>query len=337
MSLFKSIFFRTFSILFGLLLGLLIGEIICRLAYFGADAFNIKKINSFVTIGYTGFIQPAEDQYVWYEMKPDLDDLFKMHPIQTNSKGLRDKEYSITKPDNTFRVAVIGDSFTFGDGVKEAETYHAVLETHLNERSDSLQYEFINFGLAGYDLLNYLGNIKAKALEYDPDLILIGFCGNNDDDLADPRQWNEPFPGYKYEKYSWFIRQFLIVRTVGNLISSRRRMNNEKISKQKEEKAVFMNQMFAEFGKVKIQEQIPFLVFYLSMADAAPEKAKKVAQLCNENGLDFLDSSPFADKVSDISKYWVHQTDHHPNAAMHEIYAALLKHYFVKEKSVCGN
>lgn len=126
-----------------------------------------------------------------------MDDYFKMKPIKTNSRGLRDKEYPLEKPPGTYRVAVIGDSFTFGDGVNAEEVYHSILEERLNRLSDSLRFEFINFGLAGYDLLNYLGVVEHKAMAYDPDLILIGFCGNNDDDLPEAKQWTEPFTRYK--------------------------------------------------------------------------------------------------------------------------------------------
>jgi len=326
-ALLKAFLFRSIAILLGIFVGLIIGEIGCRFYYFGWQATDFQRINSFVTIGYTDFLQPAEDQYVWYEIKPNLDELFKFHPIHTNSQGLRDKEYAFEKPKNTFRVAVIGDSFTFGDGVGDEEIYHALAEKHLNEKSDSLHVEFINFGVAGYDLLNYYGVIKAKAMAYNPDLILIGFCGNNDDDLVDPAQWNQPFSGYKHQEYSWFIRNFLLVRSVGNLIGSRRRLNGEKTGRQREQKIAWLNKAFGMLGDLQQESDVPFLVFYLSMKDAAAEKAERVADLCQREGFAFLDSSPMVDTIGDIRAYWVHSTDHHPNQAMHEIYGELIGYW----------
>ena len=52
--------------------------------------------------------------------------------IRTNTKGLRDREYNSKKPKNTFRILVLGDSFTFGSCVEENETYPKVLENFLN-------------------------------------------------------------------------------------------------------------------------------------------------------------------------------------------------------------
>ena len=329
-SLLKALAFRLISICLGLIFGLFVGEIVCRFYYFGWEATDFQKINSFVTIGYTGFLQPAKDQFVWYEVKPNLDELFKMKPMHTNSKGLRDKEYPLAKPSNTFRIAVIGDSFTFGDGVSDEAVYHAIAENTLNVQSDSLQYELLNFGVAGYDLLNYYGVIESKALAYDVDLILIGFCGNNDDDLADEAQWDQPFTGYKHQQFSWFIRNFLLVRSVGSLVGSRRRLKGEKTGNKKELKIPFMKKMFGMLGDLQEKSGIPFTVFYLSMADAASSKARFVEELCGQEGFDFLDSSPIVDTIPDISPYWVHSTDHHPNEAMHQKYADLLIEYLKK-------
>ena len=72
---------------------------------------------------------------------------------------------------------VIGDSFTMGSGVEIEKVYHSVVEEKLNEREDSVRYELINFGVGGYNLLNYSGVLEKKAVLYDPDFIVIGFCG----------------------------------------------------------------------------------------------------------------------------------------------------------------
>jgi hypothetical protein len=324
----KEISFKIIALTLGLIVGLVIGEIGSRFYYFGGDALDFQKINSFVTIGYTGFLQPADDQYVWYEVKPNLNELFKMRQMTTNSQGLRDQEYSLKKPANTYRVAVIGDSFTFGDGVDNDSVYHAIVEQKLNSKSDSLQIELLNFGVAGYDLLNYLGVIQAKALAYEPDLILIGFCGNNDDDLADEAQWNQPFTGYKHQEYSWFIKNLLLVRTIGSLIGSRRRLKGEASGNKRELKIPFVKKMFGMLGEVQRETDVPFAVFYLSMADAAASKAQLVKEMCDRENFDFIDSSPVVDTISDISRFWVHPTDHHPNEAMHKIYSEVLLEYF---------
>lgn len=286
-----------------------------------------------MSIGYSDFLQPAENQYVWNELKPNIDGHFKMHTFRTNSRGLRDKEYTFEKPKNTYRVAVIGDSYTLGDGVEANEIYHSVLEKKLNGLSDSIHFEFINFGLSGYDMLNYLGVIEAKAMAYDPDLILIGFCGNNDDDLPEAKQYTETFKGYIYSECSWAIQRFQIIRTVANYINIRGRKKMENATDEKaERKKAFVKKMFGEFNRVKKETAVPFMVFYMDMQDASPEKAKMVKQLCTENEFTFIDSSPTVRPINDISKYWFHDSDHHPNELMHGMYAEILMREFVQIK-----
>jgi len=88
-----------------------------RVYLFGGDAFSYTKISSIRSTGGSGNLQPSDIEGLVYELKPGLDTIFKLVPFTTNSRGLRDKEYSLEKPPNTFRVAVIGGSFTMGAGV----------------------------------------------------------------------------------------------------------------------------------------------------------------------------------------------------------------------------
>jgi hypothetical protein len=50
---------------------------------------------------------------------------FRNKYIIYNSHGYRDKEYSYQKPNNIFRILVLGDSQTFGYGIRKLEdTWH---------------------------------------------------------------------------------------------------------------------------------------------------------------------------------------------------------------------
>ena len=88
--------------------------------------------------------------------------------INTNSKGMRGlREYSIQKPAHVTRVVVLGDSFVFGWGVKDNETFSAQLE-----QSDP-NLEVLNFGVAGYGLDQILLSYREMAHEYHPDVVVI--------------------------------------------------------------------------------------------------------------------------------------------------------------------
>jgi hypothetical protein len=70
------------------------------------------------------------------------------HSFNTNSQGFRGtKEYSLKKPDNKYRIIVLGDSVTIGHGVEDDETYSAVLERELSKIKPT---EVINMAVSGF-------------------------------------------------------------------------------------------------------------------------------------------------------------------------------------------
>lgn len=88
-----------------------------------------------------------------------------------NDDGLRDdKNYSENK--STFRIALLGDSVTFGLNVDLNETFGKLIEKEL-------KIEVLNFGVQGYDTLSEIETLKAQALKYNPDLILLNFIMND--------------------------------------------------------------------------------------------------------------------------------------------------------------
>lgn len=69
----------------------------------------------------------------------------------TNSRGFRGKDFSIYKPEDTFRIAFLGDSFTFGEGVRFSDTYPELVSFILEQKykSPSVHFESYNFGVGG--------------------------------------------------------------------------------------------------------------------------------------------------------------------------------------------
>lgn len=98
--------------------------------------------------------------------------------VRTNSKGLRDESFNNTPPENTTRILVIGDSYTYGTGVNESDRYTEVLEKKLNENSEK-DYQVINAGIFGAGAEDYYKFLKYRGLSYNPDILIIGVVGND--------------------------------------------------------------------------------------------------------------------------------------------------------------
>lgn len=103
-------------------------------------------------------------------------------PVQINSKGLRDAEYSHTKPAHTYRIAILGDSFTQAIHVPLEDTYQQQLEQHLNIKASSFvtRFEVINFGVGGFGTAQEYLVFRHHILLYHPDLVILAFTFGND-------------------------------------------------------------------------------------------------------------------------------------------------------------
>lgn len=102
--------------------------------------------------------------------------------LRMNSHGLRNKEISVKKPENTFRIAVFGDSFTEARQVKMEDAFPAIIENELQDCSafNTQEVEVINFGVSSYGTAQEYLLMHHYAWKYDPDLIVLAFFAGND-------------------------------------------------------------------------------------------------------------------------------------------------------------
>lgn len=97
-----------------------------------------------------------------------------------NSSGFRDRDFSLDKPANVFRVLAIGDSMTWGEGVKSIEDlYTEVLEKKLNRGPAGMKFEVLNMSRRGWNAAQYLGALTKTGMAYQPDIVVIGFYIND--------------------------------------------------------------------------------------------------------------------------------------------------------------
>lgn len=102
--------------------------------------------------------------------------------VEINSDGLRDQEYSISKPKNTFRIAILGDSFTLASQVPAQANYTSVLEKTLGncQKFKGKKIEVLNFGVDGYGTAQQLITWREKVKKYNSDLVILSFFIGND-------------------------------------------------------------------------------------------------------------------------------------------------------------
>ena len=114
--------------------------------------------------------------FLQFDLKPNLNKRLFGQPFTTNSHGMRDREYTLEKPENTFRIAVLGSSIDMGWGLGTEETYVSLLEDWLNAHAArhglARKFEVLNFAVAAYSPLQRLEAFRRKAREFAPDMVI---------------------------------------------------------------------------------------------------------------------------------------------------------------------
>ena len=121
-----------------------------------------------------------------------------------NSEGFRGPEFLKEKPNNTYRIFVLGGSTTFGDGNDDNETWPYYLQEIFDAADLSYNVEVINAGTSSAWSGSETKMIREKILGYNPDMLMI-YDGWNDvrmqlgepqgrianPEMANPTLWKE--------------------------------------------------------------------------------------------------------------------------------------------------
>jgi hypothetical protein len=159
---------------------------------------------------------------------------------QTNSQCLRD-DREVVGDSERFRVAVFGDSETFGWALPLEETFQRQMET-IDPR-----VEVLNFGVPGYNVTNVRHHLELNVPRFDPDLVIY---------LVNKNDFNEPvtFSPLSYSHVLLHVR-FLWHFTVAKPI---RRMHRDDAARL----ALFGDEINRMTGLLA-ERDTPFIVGFL--------------------------------------------------------------------------
>ncbi len=167
-------------VMLSIALALLSGEAVVRILKIAPERHPVAYAN----------FQLSDNPILGYELLPNSPD----GPHSISNQGLRDQPYSIAKPEGVFRIAVIGDSVTFGLRVDREANYTERLEYLLNTHLGNARthYDVLNFGVVGYNVTQIAESVRSKVVRYQPDLVIYGYC------LNDPQEYSLEMQRLRY-------------------------------------------------------------------------------------------------------------------------------------------
>lgn len=120
------------------------------------------------------------DEYRHHRLVPNSRAEFRQQDFayvqRVNNLGLRGVDITPDKPAATYRILMLGDSFTMGKGVKDDETFSAVLQQSLHQKlatCQDMQVEVLNGGVDSYAPVLSFIQLKRDLTPLQPDLVFL--------------------------------------------------------------------------------------------------------------------------------------------------------------------
>lgn len=149
----------------------------------GSILFTLVLLEVFVRIAFPVLApKPWIDRPAWWY-------------IPESSRDQRNALFLNAKPEGTFRIIVVGDSFTFAGKVQYDDNFAKRLERMLNLNTSQRKVEVLNWGIPGYSTSQEKALVKKAMNDYQADLVVLEIT------LNDPER--QPYHASHAELYKW--------------------------------------------------------------------------------------------------------------------------------------
>ena len=259
-----------------------------------------------------------------------------------NKHGHRGPDFSARKPEGVYRIVVLGDSFTFGEGVRLEHIFTTRLGEALGERVGE-QVEVINAGTGSWGTAEEVRYLEQRVLGWDPDLVVLVFVPNDANYAAgldifdDFREVYEPPPGWL--RRSWVlsfaysrIRRELAGRHYIDELAALSAGPDKSIRRKWKRAFDQLGEAASRVRASQARFAIVMFPFMYRLDDSYPLRTihERVEARAAELEVPYLDLLPaFAgERYSDL---WVHPSDQHPNENAHAIAASAIADFLISE------
>jgi len=274
-----------------------------------------QDVNNWVSARSAGLLKPSYDA-IEFRYYPGKNILF--HGIETkiNQYGMRDREYTLEKPPNVYRIAQLGGSPEVGMGLPMELTSENLLEDRLSNAEEWSQFdrvEILNFAVGKYALLNQMGVTEKLIGPFDPDAVLLTIhdtdvFGKMNADLA------RGFADRRFVEYEYLsnLRQELDIK-----YSTDSRLARELLNPHEREIYFWALERIRQFCE---ERDIKLVIVYMGIMAESPEFSRATQAILfpyfRSNDYTVFDLKDIFE-VPDKSKLIIAPWDLHPNEKGH--------------------
>jgi len=173
LSLRKKRAFIIITVFLVIIVNLLIAEVVIRIYHHTCD----RQRFIWIPDNYLGYVHTPHNRFLHHYTEQERFSIAH----KTNSFGLLSEEISLEKPADTFRIIVMGDSYTEALQVSDDKNYCRQLQDLLNSRGmpTNKKVEVLNAGVSGYSPLMHYLYFQRELAHLKPDMVIVQLFAND--------------------------------------------------------------------------------------------------------------------------------------------------------------
>jgi hypothetical protein len=269
------------------------------------------------------------------------------HTGELDSDGFRTQPYAEFPAPGVTRIAVIGDSFTFGSGIEAADRLTNRIEAHLNARGKR-RFEVLNFGKTGQETEDEIETMRTVLARAHPDVVLIQWFVN--DVESRPKQRPQAWPLLPSARVDYFLkarsalyfllnRSWVQIQIRGGWVQSYEDYMRERFTDPSAAASIDAKRKFEALMTLPRAARVGVGAFFYPQLEAVggdlghfPNEflLERMLATCRGLGVHCVDlRGPLT--ALQPQERWVNQFDHHPGAEANRVAAAAVLAEFEQE------
>ncbi len=276
-------------VLISVFIALLFSEIFLRIFFPIDDPYQSLKDGVYIN----QFIRSSFEKNVKFTTRVDeeLPGIHGEHTFSTNNYGFRGDDLVMPKPENEYRIFLVGGSTMECFYLDDTESIENLMQQFLNDeirgQDTSKQFQIYNAGKSGLRSDDHVALISQRLVHLQPDLIIV-MCG-----LNDLRAAMHNFDYLHYDQYAYkdgigFWRQ---IRMLSTEFQIGRRLQNiaTNFSSDKIDVVESLKYNSDYSSKIKLQKNgNPSSEFPKTNLDAYRNNLNSIAGICKSNGVELI-------------------------------------------------